>query len=56
VFAEKDETKADLIFNNIRLEIGGPNKKTKEEDYVIRDDIDLPVRKVILVWLLGMGW
>jgi hypothetical protein len=29
VFAEKDETKADLIFNNIRLEIGGPNKKTE---------------------------
>jgi predicted AAA+ superfamily ATPase len=29
VFAEKDETKADLIFNNIRLEISGLNKKTE---------------------------
>jgi hypothetical protein len=26
-FAEKDETKADLIFNGIHLEIGGANKK-----------------------------
>ena len=47
VLTEKDETKADLIFNNIRLEIGGSNKKPKEADYAIRDDIDLPVRKVI---------
>ena len=56
VLAEKDETKGDLIFNNIRLEIGGPNKKPKQADYVIRDDIDLPVRNAIPMWVLGMGW
>ncbi|WP_448376836.1 hypothetical protein [Fervidobacterium sp.] len=29
LLAEKDETKGDLIFNGICLEIGGANKKTK---------------------------
>jgi hypothetical protein len=55
-FAEKDETKADLIFNEIRLEIGGANKNPKLADFVIRDDIDLPVRNAIPMWVLGMGW
>ncbi|WP_427365235.1 ATP-binding protein [Candidatus Caldatribacterium saccharofermentans] len=56
VLVEKDETKGDLIFNDLRLEIGGSNKKPKEADYVIRDDIDLPVRNVTPMWVLGMGW
>ncbi|MCD6267925.1 MAG: ATP-binding protein, partial [Thermotogaceae bacterium] len=56
ILAERDETKGDLIFNNIRLEIGGPNKKPKQADYVIRGDIDLPVRNAIPMWVLGMGW
>jgi len=55
VFAEKDETKADLNFNEIRLEIGGANKKPKLADFVIRDDIDLPVRNCIPMWVLGLG-
>lgn len=54
--AEKDEIKADLIFNEIRLEIGGANKNPKLADFVIRDDIDLPVRNCIPMWVLGMGW
>ncbi|MCD6449749.1 MAG: ATP-binding protein [Thermotogaceae bacterium] len=56
VLAEKDETKGDLVFKNIRLEVGGPNKKPKQADFVIRDDIDLPVRNAIPMWILGMGW
>jgi len=47
ILAEKDETKGDLIFNEIHLEIGGLSKKSKQADCVIRDDIDLPVRNVI---------
>jgi hypothetical protein len=54
-FAEKDETKADLIFNEIRLEIGGANKKPKRADFVIRDNINLPVRNAIPMWVLGLG-
>jgi hypothetical protein len=56
LLAEKDEIKADLIFNEIRLEIGGANKNPKLADFVIRDDIDLPVRNCIPMWVLGMGW
>jgi len=55
-FAEKDETKADLVFNGIHLEFGGANKNPKLADFVIRDDIDLPVRNCIPMWVLGMGW
>ncbi|WP_448377139.1 ATP-binding protein [Fervidobacterium sp.] len=56
LFAEKDKAKADLIFNGIRLENGGANKKPKLADFVIRDDIDLPVRNAIPMWVLGMRW
>ncbi|WP_372590313.1 AAA family ATPase [Fervidobacterium pennivorans subsp. carthaginiensis] len=56
LLAEKDKTKCDLIFNGMRLEIGGANKKPKQADFVIRDDIDLSVRNVIPMWVLGMGW
>ncbi|QAV33765.1 hypothetical protein QO062_09520 [Fervidobacterium pennivorans subsp. carthaginiensis] len=56
LLAEKDEIKADLIFNEIRLEIGGANKNPKLADFAIRDDIDLPVRNCIPMWVLGMGW
>jgi len=56
ILAEKGETKGDLIFNGIRLEIGGASKKPKQADFVIRDDIDLPVRNAIPMWVLGMGW
>ncbi|NPU89505.1 MAG: ATP-binding protein [Fervidobacterium sp.] len=55
LLAEKDETKGDLIFNGIRLEIGGANKKPKQADFVIRDDIDLPVRNAIPMWVIGIG-
>jgi len=56
LLAEKDETKGDLIFNEIHLEIGGANKKPKLADFVIREDINLPVRNAIPMWVLGMGW
>ena len=56
MLAEKDETKEGLIFNNFRLKVGGLNKKPKQADYVIHDDIDLPVRNAIPMWVLGIGW
>jgi len=52
-FAEKDETKVDLIFNEIRSEIGGANKNPKLADFVIQDNIDLPVRNAIPCGCLG---
>jgi len=55
LLAEKDETKTDLIFNGIGLEIVGANKNPKLADFVIQDNINLPVRNCIPMWVLGMG-
>ncbi len=56
ILASKDETKSDFIFNNLTLEVGGRNKKIKESDYVIRDDVDIPFKNIIPLWMLGMMW
>jgi len=45
-----------LLFTVIRLEVGGTNKNPKQADFVIQDNIDLPVRNAIPMWGLGMGW
>ncbi len=53
VFACKDERNGDFIINELTVEIGGRSKKVKKADYVIRDDIDLPYKNVIPLWLIG---
>jgi hypothetical protein len=40
----------------MKLEIGGKKKSSKSSDFVLRDDIDLPLRNVIPLWILGMLW
>ena len=56
VLAAKNEKEADLIFNGLKLEIGGKKKSSKSADFVIRDDIDVPARNSIPLWMLGMLW
>jgi predicted AAA+ superfamily ATPase len=59
ILAAKNEEEADLIFENkksFKLEIGGKKKKPKSSDFVIRDDIDLPIKNAIPLWALGMLW
>jgi len=56
IYASKDETKADFIFNDIKLEIGGKSKRRKSSDFVIRDDIDIPLKNMIPLWTFGMLW
>ncbi len=34
--------------------MGGPSKKIKNADFVIRDDIEYPSRNALPLWLLGM--
>ena len=53
VFACKDERNGDFIINELTVEVGGRSKKVKKADYVIRDDIDLPYKNVIPLWLIA---
>ncbi|MCD6189681.1 MAG: hypothetical protein J7J97_05795, partial [Thermococcus sp.] len=56
IWAAKDEKEADFIFDGIKLEVGGRKKRIKSCDFVIRDDIDLPLKNAIPLWMLGMLW
>ena len=52
-FISKDEEKADFLFDNYMLEVGGKSKKIKSADFVIRDDIELPQKNIIPLWMIG---
>jgi hypothetical protein len=39
-----------------RIEVGGRSKKSKQADFVIRDDTDYPAGKAIPLWLLGFAY
>ncbi|MGA1846347.1 ATP-binding protein [Deferribacter abyssi] len=54
IFASKDEKDCDFIVDNFKIEVGGKNKKKKNADFVISDDIDVPVRNRIPLWILGL--
>ncbi|MDK2886457.1 MAG: uncharacterized protein PWP54_1015 [Thermosipho sp. (in: thermotogales)] len=56
IFTLKDEKDGDFIFDGIKIEVGGSRKKIKNSDFVIRDDIDLPIRNKIPLWILGFLW
>jgi len=56
IWAAKNEQDGDFIFEGMKLEIGGKKKSSKLSDFVLRDDIDLPLRNVIPLWMLGMLW
>ncbi|WP_041082060.1 ATP-binding protein [Thermotoga profunda] len=59
ILASKNEEEADFIFEGakvVKLEIWGKNKRSKSSDFVVRDDIDLPIRNTIPLWTLGMLW
>lgn len=54
IYACKDERLGDFETSDITLEIGGKDKKLKGADFVIRDDIESPARKVLPLWSLCM--
>lgn len=53
VFAASDERRGDLIVDDFSIEVGGKTKQKKRADFVVRDDIDLPVGKAIPMWIWG---
>lgn len=53
--ASRDETLCDYVLDDgTRIEVGGNRKGAKGADFVIRDDIDVPVGNKIPMWMLGM--
>ena len=56
VYSIKNEKDGDFIFNGRKIEVGGKNKKQKNSEFVIRDDLDLPIRNKIPLWVLGLLW
>jgi hypothetical protein len=56
VFASTDEKRGDLIVDDRVIEVGGKTKPKKGADFVVRDDIDLPVGKAIPMWVWGFEY
>ncbi len=56
VYASQREEDYDYLVDGKKIEVGGKKKDTKSADYVISDDLELPVRNRLPMWLLGMVW
>ncbi len=54
IYASKDERDCDFIINDIKIEVGGSSKQKKNSDFIISDDIDVPVKNKIPMWMLGL--
>ncbi len=56
VYASPREEDYDYLVDGKKIEVGGKRKEAKSADFVISDDLELPVRNRIPMWLLGMVW
>jgi len=56
VYASPREEDYDYLVDGRKIEVGGRRKETKSADLVISDDLELPVRNRLPMWLLGMVW
>ncbi len=56
VYASPKEEDYDYLVDGKKIEVGGKKKDTKSADFVISDDLELPVRNRLPMWLLGMVW
>lgn len=56
IWAAENNEEADFVFEGMKLEVGGRGKSHKSSDFVIRDDIDIPFKNAIPLWMLGMLW
>jgi hypothetical protein len=50
------EAECDFVSGGLLLELGGGKKRTKDADYVIRDNTDLPTGNILPMWMLGLGY
>ena len=56
VFASPDEAACDFVIDNFKIEVGGKRKSTKQADFVLRDDIDIPDGNILPLWMLGFEY
>ncbi len=56
VFACNDERNCDFVVDGVSIEVGGKNKRRKEADFVVRDDIDIPHSENLPLWVLGFQY
>jgi hypothetical protein len=53
VFCSEKEEHYDFLIDNKKIEVGGKNKKLKKADFVLKDDIEIPLRNNIPLWMAG---
>jgi len=56
VYASADETKGDFVIDGRVIEVGGLSKSKKGADFVLRDDLELPHRSALPLWVWGFGY
>ena len=56
IFAYENEREGDFVVEGKLIEMSGKGKKRKGADFVIRDDLDVPLRNSIPMWILGLLW
>lgn len=56
VYASSNEKECDYIVNDKKFEIGGKNKKRKNADYIVSDDLDIPLGNRLPLWMLGFQY
>lgn len=54
VYASTDEEAYDFLIDDLKVEVGGKKKQSKNADFVVRDNLDLPSGNSIPMWLLGL--
>jgi len=56
LYASDDENECDYIVNNKKFEIGGRNKKRKNAEYIVSDDLDIPLGNRLPLWMAGFQY
>ena len=54
IHACRNEKEGDFKTSSLILEVGGREKRLKNADFVVRDDLEVPGEKTIPLWSLGM--
>lgn len=56
IYSSENEDEYDYLVGDLKLEIGGKSKSLKKADFVISDDIEMPVKNRIPLWMAGLTY